>query len=120
MRRVIVAAWGPKSDAYIGQQVTLYCDPNVDFGGVKVGGTRISHMSGISSTLEVPLLVKRGKSAIYKVEPLTGRDWTKDLEAAGDDINKVIALGTEARAAGNQTAINQITARYNELKAPNA
>jgi hypothetical protein len=27
--------------------MTLYCDPEVQFGGMKVGGIRISHMSDI-------------------------------------------------------------------------
>ncbi|UYM26612.1 hypothetical protein SEA_BAUER_63 [Arthrobacter phage Bauer] len=70
MRRVIVAAWGPTADKYVGQRVTLYCDPQVQFGGDMVGGTRISHMSGIDKPLKVPLLIKRGKSATFTVQPL--------------------------------------------------
>ena len=70
MRRVIVAAWGGKTSAYVGQRVTLYCDPSVQFGGDTVGGTRISHMSGIDKPLKVPLLIKRGKSAMFTVQPL--------------------------------------------------
>ncbi|QDF19562.1 hypothetical protein PP353_gp53 [Arthrobacter phage Kumotta] len=70
MRRVIVQAWGSKAANYIGKRLTLYCDPSVQFGGEAVGGTRISHMSGIDKALKVPLLVKRGKSAIFTVQPL--------------------------------------------------
>ncbi|MDQ0102322.1 hypothetical protein J2T10_001968 [Paenarthrobacter nicotinovorans] len=70
MRRVIVKAWGGKTSAYVGQSVTLYCDPSVEFGGSQVGGTRISHMSGIEKPLKVPLLIKRGKSAMFTVQPL--------------------------------------------------
>lgn len=70
MRRVIAAAWGTKTSAYIGQRVTLYCDPSVQFGNDVTGGTRISHMSGIDKPLKVPLLVKRGKSALFTVQPL--------------------------------------------------
>jgi hypothetical protein len=114
MRRVVVAAWGPTPDKYIGQKVTLYFDPTVDFGGVAVGGTRISHMTGIDKTLEVPLLIKRGKSAIFKVDPLVTRDWAHELELAGDDIDAVTALGKAAKAAGADTS--PIMVRYNELK----
>ena len=71
MRRVIVAAWGSKSDAYVGKRITLYCDPDVMFGGEKVGGSRISHMSGIDGPIDVPLIVKRGKSSVFRVQPLT-------------------------------------------------
>ena len=38
MRRVLVAAWGPDASAYVGRRVTLYCDPEVRFGGAAVGG----------------------------------------------------------------------------------
>lgn len=70
MRRVIAAAWGSKTSAYIGQRVTLYCDNSVEFGGAAVGGSRISHMSGIDKPLRVPLLIKKGRSAIFTVQPL--------------------------------------------------
>lgn len=70
MRRVIVAAWGGKTSAYVGQSVTLYCDNAVEFGGAAVGGTRISHMTGIDKPLKVPLLIKKGRSALFTVQPL--------------------------------------------------
>ena len=70
MRRVIASAWGAKAAAYAGQRVTLYCDNSVEFGGAAVGGTRISHMSGIDKPLRVPLLIKKGRSAIFTVQPL--------------------------------------------------
>lgn len=71
MRRVLVAAWGPDASVYVGRKVRLYCDPNVKFGGERVGGTRISHMSHLKERLSVPLLISRGKSAMWTVEPLT-------------------------------------------------
>ena len=70
MRRVIAAAWGAKASKYIGQRITLYCDNSVEFGGAAVGGSRISHMSGIDKPLKVPLLIKKGRSAIFIVQPL--------------------------------------------------
>jgi hypothetical protein len=50
--------------------VTLYCDESVTFGNDVVGGTRISHLSHIDGVKKIPLLVKRGKSATFKVQPL--------------------------------------------------
>src|SRR4051812_13383835 len=47
MRRVMVHCWGPDGNTYAGRRLTLYCDQNVQFGGIKVGGIRISHMSHI-------------------------------------------------------------------------
>src|SRR5919205_2490850 len=70
MRRVLVAAWGSDASAYVGRRVTLYCDPDVQFGGAAVGGTRIRALSHIDKPKQIPLLVKRGKSAIFVVQPL--------------------------------------------------
>lgn len=70
MRRVLAAAWGTDASVYVGRRVTLYCDPDVIFGKEKVGGTRIKAMSHIDGPKRVPLLVSRGKSATYTVEPL--------------------------------------------------
>jgi len=84
MRRVIAKAWGSKASAYIGQSVTLYCDPTVQFGNEAVGGTRISHMTGIGDKpLKVPLLIKKGRSAVFTVQPLTApvaRDFLAEAE----------------------------------------
>ena len=71
MRRVLAAAWGTDSSAWVGRRVTLYCDPEVTFGRDKVGGTRISHLSHIDGPKQIPLLVSRGKSQIFTVQPLT-------------------------------------------------
>ena len=70
MRRVMAAAWGTDAGQWIGRRVTLYCDMTVRFGGAEVGGVRISHLSHIDKPLSVPLLVTRGKSAMFKVQPL--------------------------------------------------
>lgn len=71
MRRVMIRAWGPDASKYVGQSMTLYCDPNVMFGGMKVGGIRISHMTGIDETLNVALTATKAKRAIFTVRPLT-------------------------------------------------
>ena len=71
MRRILVAAWGPDATQYPGRHITLFRDPDVSYGGVKVGGIRISHLSNISSPLSIALTVTRQKRAPYRVEPLT-------------------------------------------------
>lgn len=70
MRRVLAYCWGKDASTWTGKRVELYCDPDVMFGGEPVGGTRISRMSHIDGPKAVPLIVKRGKSSTYKVEPL--------------------------------------------------
>lgn len=70
MRRVLAACWGTDAAKWVGRRVTLYCDESVMFGSDVVGGTRISHLSHIDKAKKVPLLVKRGKSATFTVQPL--------------------------------------------------
>lgn len=70
MRRVLVAAWGEDGAAYAGRYLTLYRDPDVKYGGIKVGGIRISHMSDIPADMHMALTVTRGKRAEYTVHKL--------------------------------------------------
>lgn len=87
MRRVLGYCWGTDASQWAGRRVTLYCDPDVKFGGQLVGGTRISHLSNISGPKSVPLLVTRGKSETYTVKPLTEaapRDWQAEADALTD------------------------------------
>lgn len=70
MRRVIAACWGSEASQYAGKRVELYCDPDVVFGGKAVGGTRIRRISHIDKPKSLPLLIARGKSAVFTVSPL--------------------------------------------------
>src|ERR1700678_183677 len=42
MRRVLVNTWGPDGNSYVGRSMTLFRDEKVLFGGLAVGGIRIS------------------------------------------------------------------------------
>lgn len=70
MCRVLVHAWGADSSKYVGRSMTLYCDPKVKWGGMEVGGIRISHMSHIDSPITMALTVTRGSKKPYVVQPL--------------------------------------------------
>lgn len=94
MRRVLAAGWGTDSSKWTGRKVELYCDPAVMFGGQAVGGTRISRMSHIDKALKVPLLIKRGKSAVFTVQPLPADAAT---QARTPDLK---ALAAAFKAAG--------------------
>jgi len=72
MRRVLIALWGKDGNAWVGRSMTLYNDPEVVFGGVKVGGIRISHVSHIESDFSVSLTKTRGKKAPFVVKKLVG------------------------------------------------
>lgn len=83
MRRVMVAVWGADGKAYIGRGLTLFRDPEVSYGGIKVGGVRISHMSHMDGPMAISLAEKRGKKTIFKVEPLIAAD---PLDAARQQL----------------------------------
>jgi hypothetical protein len=70
MSRVLVAAWGPDAKAYAGRSLTLYRDPKVKWGGMEVGGIRISHLSHIERDMMIQLTATKGKRAPHIVRPL--------------------------------------------------
>ncbi len=74
MRRLLVAIWGPNGNEYVGRSVTLYRDPTVKWGGMEVGGIRISHMSHIDKPVTIALTATRGNKKPTTVQPLVVRD----------------------------------------------
>lgn len=74
MRRLLVAIWGPNGNEYVGRSVTLYRDPTVKWGGMEVGGIRISHMSHIDKAVTIALTATRGNKKPTTVQPLVARD----------------------------------------------
>ena len=68
--RVLVAAWGPDASKYAGRSVTLYRDPTVKWGGLEVGGIRISHLSHIDKTLVLALTASKGNRKPVTIKPL--------------------------------------------------
>lgn len=70
MRRVLISAWGDNGADWVGKSMTLFTDPGVKFGGVAVGGIRISHLSDIASDLSLSLTATRGKRTPYTVRKL--------------------------------------------------
>ena len=121
MRRVLVAAWGTQSSAYIGRRATLYRDPEVMFGRDKVGGIKVSHLSDIPKQLKVALTVTRGKRAPHVVDVLTepvARDWQAEADAI-TDVDALRALHAAAKHAGTPAAtLAHIVARGTALAAP--
>lgn len=70
MRRVMVYCWGPKGQDYVGRYMTLYGDPKVKFGGLEVGGIRISHMSHIAGPITMALTSSKANKKPFTVNPL--------------------------------------------------
>jgi hypothetical protein len=70
MRRVLIKCWGDEGRLWIGKAMTLVGDAGVVFGGAKVGGIRISALSGIDKPERIMLTTTRSKRAEYIVEPM--------------------------------------------------
>lgn len=83
MSRVLVAVWGPDAAKYVGKSATLYRDPKVKWGGMEVGGIRISHMSHIERDMVLALTVTKGKREHTTIKPLVlSKDRSPDRDAA--------------------------------------
>lgn len=70
MRRVLVTIWGNDGAAYPGRSMTLYRDPSVTWGGMAVGGIRISHMSDMAEPVTMALTATKQSRKPYRVLPL--------------------------------------------------
>lgn len=70
MCRVLVAIWGPDAKEYVGRSMTLYRDPTVKWGGMEVGGIRISHMTHMEAPVTMALTATKGARKPYTVRPL--------------------------------------------------
>lgn len=115
MSRVLVGAWGADAKAYLGRALTLYRDPEVKWGGMAVGGIRISHMSHIDGAKVMVLTATKGSRKPHKVMPLV-------LEPSKDDAATKWAGGYIANLAKFTTLAElqaftgSKAAKLNELK----
>ncbi len=118
VRRILVAAWGPDASTYVGRRLRLYRDPDVKFGGMAVGGIRVSHLSHIDKRMQLALTATRGKRGMHVVEPMPEAapavvEPTVDEVAVETDVEALKALW---RAAGPEMRA-RIEARVAELNA---
>lgn len=114
MRRVLVAAWGTDSSAYVGRRLTLFGNPKVSYGGKAVGGIEIAAMSHLDKPLTLALTETRGKKRSLTVQPLADvvqQDWLAVAKQAEGDPDTLRAIWTDARTAGAPTeTLDQIRA----------
>lgn len=94
MRRVLVHAWGSDGNQYVGRSMTLYRDAKVKFGGVDVGGLRISHLSHISEPMTMALTASKSVRKPFTVKPLAVEE-TPSLDAYLADIAEATSEGLE-------------------------
>lgn len=104
MRRVMIAMWGADAVNYVGRRLTLYRDEKVVFGGMAVGGIRISHASDIKGDLTLALTVTKAKRAPYVVKPLPA-----EQQAGPSAKDRLYAAAREAAGKG-QAALSEFRA----------
>lgn len=97
MRRVIVGVWGKDSAQYVGRQMTLYREAEVRFGGMDVGGIRISHMSHMDGKKTMALMVSKGKKKPVTISPLATTAPTQTQH----DVSSLKAAGVAAAQNGS-------------------
>jgi len=89
MRKVLILAWGHDARRWAGQSMTLFNDASVKFGGMDVGGIRISHLTGIAKDIHVSLTATKGKKAPHAIKRLdTGPELSEVLRAIAAANNK--------------------------------
>lgn len=86
MRRVMVAIWGADASQYVGRSLTLYRDPEVTWGGMAVGGIRISHMSDMAEPMTLALTATKKARKPFRVLPLVVAAPTDPARQVADDL----------------------------------
>lgn len=105
MRKVLIFAWGADGSQWVGKSMTLFCDPTVKYGGVAVGGIRISHLSDIERELSISLTATRGKKTPFII---------RRLEAKPDPVAQARAALTAAAEQGTDALL----AAWGKVPAP--
>jgi hypothetical protein len=116
MRRVLIACWGDKGSDWIGRSMTLYADPTVKYGGVAVGGIRISHVSHMDRPeLKMMLTTTRSRRSEYCVKRLdAAQPETHDTNQRIDNFLAAIDLATNMNRL--KTIGNQIKSADEEIR----
>ena len=70
VRRLLVRVWGPDASKYIGQSMTIFCDPKVTWAGKEEGGIRVSHMTGLNEKIIEFMRTSRAATRPYEILPL--------------------------------------------------
>jgi len=133
MRRLISHFWSADRTTYIGRSLTIYRDPSAIFGGLQVGGIRVSHVDGIDKPETVVLQENNKKKKTYTIHPLkrqakpvseTQRQDTKPADTPtgitkkefADRLRELIDHGTVAAANEYWDANEDVRLQFSEDK----
>lgn len=115
MRRVLIAAWGADASKFTGRSLTLYNDPEVQFGGMKLGGIRISHMSHLDGPLKLALTTTKSKRAMYSVKQLQTRAPEPEAPPAMSEADAIAAINAATTLAELQTAFTKLNREHRAI-----
>lgn len=109
MRKVLIFAWGEDGRKWVGRSMTLFNDQSVKFGGLEVGGIRISHMTDIARDVQVSLTATKGKKALHTIKWMpnpTALD-TDGIESAAtiDELRAVFGAAYKATRDASKRAL---------------
>ncbi|MDN0106692.1 hypothetical protein QVN76_07275 [Yersinia rochesterensis] len=107
MRRVLIGGWGNDGHSWVGKTLTLIGDSTVKFGGVAVGGIKVSAMSDINSDLSLMLTTSRGKRSEHRVKKLEVKP-VKVEERTPDEL-----LAEFTKAAGSAKTVVELDKFFN-------
>lgn len=109
MRKVLIFAWGENGNDWIGRMMTLYNKRDVKWGGVEVGGIRISHLSHIERDIKLSLAETKGRKGEVIVKRLDASDPHQyartSLEAAARNGVEALRAAWSALPKAHQRAI---------------
>ena len=120
MMKVMVALWGAKGDQYVGRSMTLYRDATVTYGGMAVGGIRISHMSHIDKPHTVVIAASSKTKKPFTIQPLvveapaveyialTWPEWIKSAGVTGDQLKAFLQSQGRTSATMSDDELSEI------------
>lgn len=127
MRRVLIGGWGADGHSWVGRSLTLVGDASVRYGGVAVGGIKISAMSDVEADFSMMLSVSRGKRQEHRVRkldvkqqatPESALKWFSDNALSMDSTKLDVAYNrTKGVIGSNDELIAKLDEIHNLRKA---
>lgn len=118
MRKILAFAWGTDASQWAGRSITLYNDPEVMFGGKKVGGIRISHLSHIKGDITASITVTRGKKREMTIKKLQQTQPQADISSYVAHLESAAQGGTESLIKAWQDTPKTVRAQINPSGCP--
>lgn len=99
-RRALIGCFGDDASNWIGMRLRLARDANVMFGGVKVGGTIVTHAS-IKAPVVFMLASKRGKKSAVSIDVIPPIQKPVPMPAKVKEAAAVITKPARGTISGN-------------------